>query len=368
MMIIWRFIVGLFLLPLSVFSQDYYAILGVGKNANEKEIKSAYRQLSKKYHPDKNPGDNDAHHKFIEVGEAYEALSDPEKRRIYDQFGAEALKNGGQSRGQNGGFHDPFDIFEQMFGGGGGDFRGGGQRRQKGQSLQVQDEITLQQYYQGTKIQFSLLLNDICDHCHGSGSEDGAVDRCEQCGGRGLVIQVIRQGFMTQQIQHICSKCGGEGELIRNKCHVCSSAKVVKKNKVFDVEIPRGAPRDFVLVKHGEAEKFPNADPGNLYIKVKEADHGNLGYRRRGSDLFRTEVLSLKEALQGGWTRDIEFLDPGKKVRISRPKGRSVQNLEVERITGFGMPIEGNKFGNLYIEYAILLPGSSNSFRFKDEL
>ncbi|AMD18574.1 HBL328Cp [Eremothecium sinecaudum] len=370
----WRFFAGLLLFPLLVFSQDYYAILGVNKGATDKEIKSAYRQLSKKYHPDKNPGDESAHHHFIEVGEAYEALSDPEKRKIYDQFGAEALKNGGGGAGggPNGGFHDPFDIFEQMFGGGagGGGFHSGGRmRKQKGQSLQVQDEITLKQYYHGTTVEFGLAMNDFCDHCQGSGSEDGKVERCAQCNGRGIVIQVIRQGFMTQQIQQMCPKCEGNGEVIQHKCKVCQGAKVVRKNKNFSAQVPAGAPRDYVAVKHGQAEKSPNTEPGDLYIKVVEAGHGNMGYRRRGQDLFRTEVLSLKEALQGGWTRSIEFLDPEKTVEISRKSGRTVQNGEVERIPGFGMPIDdGRRFGDLFIDYVVLLPGKYDQAFLRDEL
>ncbi|AET40618.1 Scj1p Ecym_6236 [Eremothecium cymbalariae DBVPG len=369
------FVISLLLLPLIVFAQDYYAILGVGRGASDKDIKSAYRQLSKKYHPDKNPGDEDAHNRFIEVGEAYEALSDPEKRKIYDQFGAEALKNGGDRAGgggAGGGFHDPFDIFDQMFGGGAGSrFHGGGgqRRKQRGQSLQVQDELNLKKFYHGTSIEFTMSLNDFCDACDGSGSQDGKVEKCGQCGGRGMVVQVIRQGFITQQIQQMCQKCEGRGEVIKNKCKTCHGSKVVKKNKSFHVDVPAGAPRDFVAVIRGEAEKSPDTEPGDIYVKVVESPVQNMGYRRRGPDLFRTEVLSLTEALKGGWVRELEFLDSKKKVVLSRSKGTPVQHGEVECIKGFGMPLEsGTKYGDLYVDYVIVMPSKYKPAPLNDEL
>ncbi|AGO14142.1 AaceriAER346Wp [[Ashbya] aceris (nom. inval.)] len=351
-------LLALWALPLLALAQDYYAILGVDREASEKDIKSAYRQLSKKYHPDKNPGDTTAHSKFIEVGEAYEALSDPEKRRIYDQYGAEALKNGGGPEGGHGGFHDPFDIFEQMFGGG-ARFGGGQRRRQRSQSLQVQEELTLRQYYHGTAVEFTLSLNDHCDHCGGTGSEDGKVDRCSQCSGRGVIVQVVRQGFMTQQFQQVCPRCEGRGEIVTKKCKVCQGHKVVKKNKSFRVEVPPGAPRDFVAVQQGEAEKVPDLDPGDIYVKVSENARDNMGYRRQGANLFRTEVLSLKEALHGDWKRELEFLDPSKKVPLSRKKGQTVQHGEVERVQGFGMPLtDSDGFGDLYVDYVVIHPGT----------
>lgn len=357
-----------FLFIQSIVAQDYYAILGVSKDASDKEIKSAYRQLSKKYHPDKNPGDDAAHQSFIEVGEAYEVLSDNEKRQIYDKYGADALKNGGQggpggAGGPGGGFHDPFDIFEQMFG-----QQRGGRGRPRGQNLEAREGLTLEEYYQGKKIDFVFNLNDVCDHCHGSGSQDGKTTTCPDCQGHGMVIQVVRMGPITQKIQQVCGKCQGKGQIIKNKCKTCKGSKVVRKPRNFHVEVPAGAPRDFVDVKSGQADKGPDFDAGDVFIKFHELDKNNLGYRRRGSDLFRTEVLSLKEALYGGWKREIAFFDKAKKLSIHRPEGVPVRHGDVERIRNFGMPRNGNKFGDLYIDYVVVTPRAVSTGSLRDEL
>ena len=237
------------LLPLTTWAQDYYQILGIAKDATDKEIKSAYRQLSKKFHPDKNPGNEDAHQKFIEVGEAYEVLSDPQKRQTFDQFGADAVKNGGQ--GQPGGgaqFHDPFDIFEQMFGGqgGGGNPFGGQRQKPRGPNIMAREEISLKDYYTGYELNFTLNVNDLCDHCHGTGSDDGKLTPCPDCQGRGVIIQLIRMGMMTQQIQQMCGRCGGKGQLFKKQCRKCHGNKVMPQKKEFQVKLPKGAKRHYM--------------------------------------------------------------------------------------------------------------------------
>lgn len=345
-----------FLVLQFALAQDYYAILGLNKDASDKEIKSSYRQLSKQFHPDKNPGNEDAHHKFIEIGEAYEVLSDPEKRKIFDQYGAEALKNGGPGQGGQGGFHDPFDIFEQMFnrGGPGGGF--GQRQKPRGHNLRVQEELSLKEYYTGSTLDFSLMLNDVCDHCDGTGSEDGKVTQCPDCQGRGVVIQLIRMGIITQQIQQVCGRCGGRGSIVKTSCKVCQGAKVVKKSKSFHVEVPAGAPRHYSEVKHGESDKGADFDAGDIFIEFNENSKNNMGYRRRGDHLFRTEVLSAREALSGNWERHIEFLDETKEVKLSRPSNTIVSDGEIERVAGFGMPKRGKGFGDLFIEYKVIMP------------
>ncbi|SCU79625.1 LAFA_0B04434g1_1 [Lachancea sp. 'fantastica'] len=374
----WCRIIGLLsvcLLAL-VTAQDYYGILGVAKDASDKDIKSAYRQLSKKYHPDKNPGDEDAHHKFIEVGEAYEVLSDDQKRQVYDRYGADALKNGGNGGpggpggphgGFGGGFGDPMDMFEQMFGGA---HRGGHRGRPRGHNLEAREELTLKEYYHGTTLDFTLNLNDFCDHCHGSGSQDGKTTQCGQCQGQGVVIQVVRMGPITQKLQQICGACQGKGNIIKNKCRTCKGAKVERKAKPFHVDVPAGAPRDFVDVKTGEADKGPDFDSGDVFIKFTESSRNNMGYRRRGAHLYRTEALSLEEALKGGWNRNIEFFDKNKKVNLSRKAGVPVRHGEVERIPHFGMPIPGkaNTFGDLFVDYVVIMPTKVADQLIKDEL
>ncbi|SCU82486.1 LADA_0C05666g1_1 [Lachancea dasiensis] len=356
-----------------VTAQDYYGILGLSKDASDRDIKSAYRQLSKKFHPDKNPGDEEAHHRFIEVGEAYEVLSDDEKRQIYDRYGAEALKNGGPGGGAGGagsngfgGFRDPMDMFEQMFGGHHGGFRG----RPRGHNLEAHEELTLQDFYHGASLDFSLNLNDLCEHCSGSGSEDGKTTHCSQCQGQGVVIQVVRMGPITQKIQQMCGACQGKGQVIKNSCRKCKGAKVERKAKAFHVDIPPGAPRDFVDVKPGEADKGPGFDAGDVFIKFSESSKINLGYRRRGVHLYRTEVLSFEEALKGNWKRELEFLDPQKKVHLARKQGIPVKNGEIERISHFGMPVPGHQdtFGDLFVDYVVVTPHKASNKLIKDEL
>ncbi|CCD24903.1 Scj1p NDAI_0E00870 [Naumovozyma dairenensis CBS 421] len=371
-----RFLISLIFLPLLIFAQDYYKILELDKDATDKDIRSAYRQLSKKYHPDKNPNDEDAHHKFIEVGQAYEILSDPEKRQRYDQFGPEGVngQNGGGPGGA--GFHDPFDIFEQMFGGGGGMGGHGGnpfqQQRQRGQNVVARESTSLKNYYNGYVLKFSINLNDICDHCHGSGSNDGKSTKCPDCQGRGVTVQVIRMGMMTQQIQQVCGKCGGKGQIIKNPCKTCHGSKVVQKPKDFEIELPAGAPRKFVHAEHGAADKHPDYDSGDVYIEFTENDKDNMGYRRRGPHLYRTEVLNATEALYGGWERQLAFLDSSKIVTIKREPNKIIQNGETERIAGFGMPLgNGRKgFGDLFIDYVVVMPESlsGEELRMRDEL
>lgn len=366
------------LLALLALAQDYYSILGLNKDASDKDVKSAYRQLSKRYHPDKNPGDENAHQRFIEVGEAYEVLSDPGKRELFDKYGADGVKNGGGGDGPGGGFggfHDPFDIFEQMFNrGGGGGFGGGfgGMHRAKGASLRVHEELSLKDYYRGTNVEFELMLNDVCDHCDGSGSEDGKVETCPDCGGQGIMVQIIRMGIMTQKIQQPCGRCGGRGHAIKNHCKVCGGHKVVQKPKSFHVEVPAGAPRDHVEVRHQEADQSTEMEAGDILVEFSESDKNNMGYRRRGDHLFRTEVLSAREALAGGWSREIEYLDDARKVKLQRPKGNIVRHGEIEQVQGFGMPkgSGGKSFGDLFIEYAVVMPAQFKQTNkwIKDEL
>ena len=355
------------LLACLALAQDYYKILGVGKGASDKEIKSAYRQLSKKFHPDKNPNDEEAHNKFIEIGEAYEVLSDPERRRVFDQFGAEGVRNGAGGQGGFGGaggqpFHDPFDIFEQMFHGqeGGNPFggRGGPGGKPRGPNMIARESLSLRDYYHGRDLQFTFSMNDFCDHCHGSGSQDGKVTKCPHCQGRGVTIQMIQMGFMTQQIQQVCGHCGGKGEVVKNACKTCHGHKVMKKNKDFKVSVPAGATRKYVTVQSGAAEKSPDQEPGDLIFEFSETAKDNMGYRRRGDDLYRTEVVSIGEALRGGWERELAFLDEDKTVVLKRGKGEQVHHGEVERIRGFGMPVAGKsgKFGDLLVEYVVLMP------------
>ncbi|QPG74015.1 hypothetical protein FOA43_001332 [Brettanomyces nanus] len=345
--------------PLWRRTTDYYKILGVPKNADEKQIKDAYRSLSKKYHPDKNQGDDSAQQKFIEIGEAYEVLNDPEKRAVYDRYGEEGIKNGGNPGGPGRG-GDPFDMFSNFFGGAGG--RRGRPGKPRGNDVTREITLTLKDFYNGKSMDFQIGLQDICDKCHGTGSEDGEMHTCPVCHGRGRLIQKRQLApGMIQQFEAPCSACRGSGKKIDHKCSKCHGEGVFINNRKYNIHTPPGLERNHVEVFEGESNKSPNWLAGDLRVEVRESlKSGNLGYRRVGSNLYRTEVLSMKEAINGEWEREIPFLDDYEQsFKIARAEGQTVQDNEVEVIKGKGMPLAGSEedHGNLYIQYRVIYPG-----------
>ncbi|RMZ83507.1 hypothetical protein DV737_g1545, partial [Chaetothyriales sp. CBS 132003] len=341
------------LLSLSLAAEDLYKVLGLDKSASERDLKRAYRTLSKKYHPDKkSTGDSQ---KFLEVAEAYEALSDPTTRKIYDQYGHDGLashKRGGQAGGQQ---HDP-----------------------RGNDMDVRLNVPLKSFYTGADTDFTIERQQICEECEGSGSADGQVDRCGKCQGRGIVVQkhMLAPGIF-QQVQGPCDACGGQGKVIKHRCKVCGGAKVVRRKVTLTASVERGMPRGGRLVFDGEADEHPDWVAGNLNVHVHELEpdlnnfhvderaDGNF-FRRKDSDLYYTEVLSLREAWMGDWTRNVSHLD-GHTVQLSRPRGHVVQPGTIDTIPGEGMPTwqEGHlhehdhdidEFGKLYVEYVVVLP------------
>ncbi|KAH3902395.1 Scj1p SCDLUD_002216 [Saccharomycodes ludwigii] len=331
-----------FSIPLTFADQiDYYEVLGISKTASDKDIKSAYRKLSKQYHPDKNSGDEEAHHKFIEIGEAYEILIDSEKRQLYDQYGSDALKNGGGPSNAN-----PFG------------------RVRRGQDSAVDLDLTLKQYYNGDSLTVPLDLRDICDLCHGQGGER---EHCSTCQGRGVITQIFQQGPFRQQIQTTCPSCHGQGSQLKKKCKKCQGEQVIVKNKSFNIEIPAGVPRDYKYVVRGKAERMPGTEPGDLYFLFHEKPQGNMGYRRRGDNLFRTEYVSLRESLKGNWSRSLAFFDEDDNIlTIGRETGVTIFEGEVEIINGKGMPKQDGGYGDLYIDYHVIIPNKPSSL-FKDK-
>ncbi|KAI9808795.1 MAG: hypothetical protein M1825_003948 [Sarcosagium campestre] len=355
-------------------AEDYYKLLAIDKKASEKDIKRAYRTLSKKFHPDKNPNDETAQKKFVEIAEAYEALSDAESRRIYDQYGHEGLK---QHRGGGGGgqHHDPFDLFSRFFGGGGHFGHGGGQRR--GPNMEVTVHASLADFYNGRTTEFSVEKQQICDECDGSGSADGEVETCPTCSGRGVrIVKHMLAPGIFQQMQSVCDTCGGKGKSIKHACKICGGSRVVRRVSTHDLEIERGMPLGARLSYENEADQSPDHVAGDLIVSLMEKDPA-LGttdtnrvdgafFKRRGVDLVWKEVLGLREAWMGDWTRNITHLD-GHTVRLSRPRGKVVQPGTVEVIAGEGMPkwrseAEGpDAFGSLLVEYTVVLPDQMDS-------
>jgi DnaJ-related protein SCJ1 len=361
----------LFILPLVLGAEDYYHLLGLDKSCSDRDLKRAYRTLSKKYHPDKNAGNESAHNKFVQVAEAYEALSDPTTRKIYDQYGHDGLENhkrGGHGGGQR---HDPFDLFHQFFGGGGG--RGGVRR---GPDLELKMHIPLRDFYNGRDLEFTIEKQQICDDCEGSGSADGVVETCSKCGGRGMVVQkhMLAPGIF-QQVQMQCDQCGGQGKSIKHACPVCGGAKVVRGPVTLTASVEKGMPQGTRLIFENEADEHPDHVAGNLNVILLEkepelseqegARTDGTFFRRKDADLYWKEVLSLREAWMGDWTRNVTHLD-GHVVQLGRKRGEVVQPFMVEAVKDEGMPVwhdghlhehqDGDEHGTLYVEYAVILP------------
>ncbi|KAJ5287013.1 hypothetical protein N7478_002699 [Penicillium angulare] len=382
-----RFLVALAVVLFSALvlaAEDYYKVLGLDKSASEKDIKRAYRNLSKKYHPDKNPGDENAREKFVEIADAYDVLSTSTLRKVYDQYGHDGVEQHRQG-GSAGGRGDPFDLFSRFFGGGGHSGHAGHRR---GPDMEVKAALPLRDFYNGREINFLVEKQQICDTCEGTGSKDREVVTCDQCGGNGRVIRKHQLApGMYQQVQMACDKCGGQGKKIKNPCSVCHGNRIVRKEVETSATIEPGMGRGTRLVFENEADESPDFVAGDLIVilEEKEAELGSddhertdgTFFRRKGKDLFWKETLSLREAWMGEWSRNLTHLD-GHVVRLGRSRGEVVQPLAVETVHGEGMPAysEGHLHdhgddgedspGHLYVEYHVVLPDQMESGMEKD--
>lgn len=332
--------------------KDYYNILGVSRNASQQEIKKAYRKLAFEYHPDKNPGDREAEEKFKEAAEAYEVLSDQEKRSIYDMYGHDGLK----SRGFEGfsGFDDIFshfsDIFGDVFGFGGfGGSRGGrGRTPRRGADFRYDLEITLEEAYNGTTKEIVIPREDQCLTCGGNGSEPGSSPAtCRTCGGRGQVVN--SQGFFM--ITTTCPVCRGRGSVIVKKCSVCSGTGMERIEKKLSVKIPRGVDTGSKLRLPGEGGSGERGGhTGDLYVVVVVRKHEK--FAREDSDLHTLLDVSFTSAALGG-RRAVKTLDGDATVEI--PEG--AQPGDVIRIKSKGMPSgERGGFGDLFVHLNVTIP------------
>lgn len=353
----------LFALVAIAAAQDYYKILSLDRDASERDLKKAYRRLSKKYHPDKNRNDESAAKKFVEINEAYETLSDKELRRIYNQYGAEGVNKHKQRQQGGGGGRNPFDIFNQFFGGGG---HFGGQRR--GPDMELRVSIPLKDFYTGAEHEFKVEKQVICPKCEGSGSQDGKRDSCGKCSGHGIIIQkqMLAPGIF-QQMQMQCDACGGTGSVVKHKCTTCAGARVVRSDESYDLEIEKGMPKGARIQYENEGDESPDWEAGSLVVQIMEQTPEMASneqdrtdgtfFRRKDHNLFWREVLSLREAWMGDWTRNLTHLD-GHVVQLSRKRGEVVQPGTVEVIADEGMPIwkSDNKSGALHVEYVVVLP------------
>ncbi|EJM99961.1 molecular chaperone DnaJ [Phyllobacterium sp. YR531] len=335
---------------------DYYETLGVGKSADEKELKSAFRKLAMQFHPDKNPGDANAEHKFKEIGEAYETLKDPQKRAAYDRFGHAAFENGGMGGGGfggggSGGFADIFeDIFGEMMGGG-RQRRSGG--RERGADLRYNMEITLEEAYAGKTAQIHVPTSITCDECSGSGAKPGTQPvTCGTCSGSGRVRAA--QGFFS--IERTCPTCHGRGQIIKDPCPKCSGQGRITEERALSVNIPAGIEDGTRIRLTGEGEAGLRGGPsGDLYIFLSLKPHEF--FQRDGADLYCKVPISMTTAALGGQF-EVATLD-GTQTRVKIPEG--TQNAKQFRLKGKGMPVlRQPAMGDLYIQIAIETPQNLN--------
>ncbi|XP_043716432.1 chaperone protein dnaJ A6-like [Telopea speciosissima] len=332
----------------------YYEILGVSKSASQDELKKAYRKAAIKNHPDKG-GDPE---KFKELAQAYEVLSDPEKREVYDQYGEDALKEG---MGGGGGSHNPFDIFESFFGGGG--FGGGGSsrgRRQKqGEDVVHTLKVSLEDLYNGTSKKLSLSRNILCPKCKGKGSKSGSSGRCFGCQGIGMKVSTRQIGpGMIQQMQHVCPECRGSGEVIseKDRCPNCKGNKVTQEKKVLEVHVEKGMQHGQKIVFQGEADEAPDTITGDIVFVLQLKEHPK--FKRKYDDLYVEHTLGLTEALCG-FQFALTHLD-GRQLLIKSNPGEIIKPGQYKAINDEGMPHHGRPFmkGRLYIQFNVEFPDS----------
>ncbi len=330
---------------------DYYDLLGVERGADEKALKSAFRKMAMKHHPDRNPDDPAAESKFKEINEAYEVLKDPQKRAAYDQYGHSAFENGGGGGfgAGAGGFSDIFeDIFGEMMGGG---RRGGGRSggRERGADLRYNMEVSLEDAYAGKSAEISVPTAVTCDVCSGTGAKPGSSPvTCGTCGGSGRIR--ASQGFFS--IERTCPDCQGRGEVITDPCTNCHGQGRVTRERTLSVDIPAGIEDGVRIRLGGEGEAGSRGGPpGDLYIFLSIRPHEF--FQRDGADLFCKIPVSMTTAALGGQF-EVASLD-GVKSRVKIPEG--TQNGKQFRLRGKGMPImRSAEKGDLYIQIAIETP------------
>nr|XP_020475055.1 dnaJ homolog subfamily A member 4-like [Monopterus albus]XP_020475057.1 dnaJ homolog subfamily A member 4-like [Monopterus albus] len=327
-----------------VHETGYYDLLGVSPKASVDEIKKAYRKLALKYHPDKNPSEGD---KFKLISHAYEVLSDPKKRDLYDQGGEQAIKEGGMS-----GAASPMDIFDMFFGGG-----GRMQRERKGKNVVHQLSVSLEEMYNGTTRKLGLQKNVICEKCEGYGGKKGALEKCSNCKGRGVQVRVQQIGpGMIQQIQSMCPDCQGQGEKFNSKdrCKNCNGHKVERKKKILEVHIDKGMKDGQKIMFHGEGDQEPGLEPGDVIIVLDQKDHPV--FQRHEDNLMMKMNIKLVEALCG-FRRTVQTLD-NRTLIISTQPGEVINHSDIKCVQNEGMPLyrEPYEKGQLIIQFQVEFP------------
>lgn len=349
--------------------RDYYEVLGVEKNANADEIKKAYRKAAIKYHPDKNPGDKEAEEKFKEAAEAYDVLSNPDKRARYDRFGhagmggASGAGGFGEGFGGFGGGFSMEDIFSQfgdVFGGhfgGGFSSGGGGKRVNRGSDIRVKVKLTLQEIAEGVSKKLKISKTVACDKCGGSGAKDASsYATCSNCNGSGYVVRVENTFFGRMQTQGVCPTCGGTGKVITAKCDKCKGEGTLRDQEVVEFKIPAGVHEGMVLTVSGKGNAARHGGVnGDLQVLIEEVPHPELV--RDGNDLIYSLNISVTTALLGGKV-EVPTVDGRAKVTIAPGTAPG----KVIRLAGKGIPnVNGYGVGDELLVVNVHIPQKLNA-------
>ena len=333
---------------------DFYELLGVSREADAKEIKKAYRSLARKYHPDINPGDPQAESKFKAISEAYEILSDPEKRSKYDSYGHSAFRAGAGAGGQSVNMDFGFeDLIDQLFGGRGG-FGAGTTHRmradapQRGQDQHQNLTLEFADAYGGKTIQYEYMRRDACDRCKGSGGEPGKDPvTCSDCGGSGM--RVVQQGFFS--LRQTCGRCGGSGKIVRDPCTKCHGRRFVQKLERVEARVPAGVDTGSRIRLSGKGDAGLNGGPpGDLFLNVEVRDHPL--FERRGDNVYLEIPITFAEAALGS---QIQIPTVDGRVNLKVPAG--TQSGKVFRLAGKGFPhLTSYGRGDLYVALNVAVP------------
>jgi molecular chaperone DnaJ len=341
--------------------RDYYEVLGISKGADESEIKKAYRKMAVKFHPDKNPDDASAEDKFKEAAEAYEVLSSADKKARFDQYGHAGMSGAGGFGGGGGGMNmdDIFSQFGDIFGGGGGGFGGaggfgGGGRRtrvNKGSNLRIRVKLNLEEVANGVTKKLKVNKYVGCENCSGSGAEDGKMDTCHTCGGRGQVSRVMNTPLGQMQTSSTCPSCSGQGQTIAHKCTKCYGDGIVKGEEVVEVKIPAGVGNDMQLSVRGKGNAAAKGGiPGDLIVLVEEEEHELL--KRDGTDLHYELYVSFIDAALG---TSVEVPTIEGKARIKVEPG--TQSAKLLRLRGKGLPdLDYGRKGDILVHTNVWIP------------
>ena len=338
--------------------RDYYEVLGVGRSASDDELKKAYRKLAIKYHPDKNPDNKEAEEKFKEAAEAYEVLSDSEKRRRYDQFGHAGVGGAASGGGQGFGGMNMEDIFSQFgdifgdaFGFGGGGGSRGGRRVNRGTNLRVKVKLNLQEIVNGAEKKIKLQKHVSCSTCNGTGAKGNAYESCKHCGGSGVQTKVAQTILGAMRTQTTCGSCSGEGRIIKDKCNTCHGDGLVRGEEVVSLNIPAGVAEGMQLSVSGKGNAAPRGGiNGDLLVVIEEEEHPEL--KREGSNLFYDCYVNFADAALGT-NLEIPTVDGKAKIKIDA----GTQSGKVLRLKGKGVPdINSYGKGDLLVNINVWTP------------